>query len=96
MDHRTRTIMDFMQVQETMIREKEQKRPEMMDRPVPIYEHECSEYPDQLRVSFMDGTTKVYDVRAEQPAPVIIENIKIIRKWKQGYLNQPARRRRRR
>ena len=62
---------------------------------VPKYEHESSKYPEQIRVSFADGHTAVYDMRVEQPAPVIIENIKIIRRMKQGYVNQPARRRRR-
>ena len=70
-------------------------RPQLMDRVVPNYEHDFSIYPDQIRVSFSDGHTEVYDRRVEQPAPVIIENIKIIRKWKQGYVNQPMRQRRR-
>ena len=62
---------------------------------VPKYEHERSKYPEQIRVSFADGHTAVYDMRVDQPAPVIMENIRIIRKWKQGYVNQPERRRRR-
>ena len=62
---------------------------------VPKYEHESSKYPEQIRVSFADGHTAVYDMRVDQPAPVIMENIRIIRKWKQGYVNQPERRRRR-
>ena len=69
-------------------------RPVMLDKPVEIYDHESSKYPDRLRVSFANGKTMVYEIRQEQPHPVIIENIKIIRKWKQGYVNQPARRRR--
>ena len=69
-------------------------RPEMLDRAVPNYEHECSIYPDQIRVSFSDGHTAVYDLRVEQPHPVIVENIRIIRKWKQGYVNRPERRKR--
>ena len=69
-------------------------RPQLLDRPVPNYEHDCSIYPDQIRVSFSDGHTEVYDRRVEQPAPVILENIRIIRKWRQGYVNQPEIRRR--
>ena len=71
------------------------KRPEIMGKVVPIYEHDYSVLPEKIRVSFMDGHTAVYDLRVEQPAPVIIENIRIIRKWKQGYVNQPKRRRNR-
>ena len=70
------------------------KRPEILPKPVPYYWFDFSVIPDQIRVSFSDGSTAVYDLRTDQPAPVIIENIKIIRKWKQGYVNQPARRRR--
>lgn len=39
-----------------------------------------SRYPEKIRVSFADGSTAVYDLRVEQPAPVILENIKIIRR----------------
>ena len=60
------------------------------------YEHEFSRHPEKIRVSFKDGSTAVYDLRVDQPHPVIVETIKIIRKWKQGYVNQPQRRRRNR
>ena len=73
----------------------EHNRPTIMPKPMPMYEHDFSEIPERIRVSFNDGRTAVYKLRVEQPAPVIIENIKIIRKWKQGYVNQPERRRRR-
>ena len=66
-----------------------------MQSAVPVYDRESSEYPEMIRVSFSDGSTAVYELRVEQPAPVIIENIKIIRKWKQGYVNKPMRRRNR-
>lgn len=72
-----------------------EKHPEMLPNPVPHYEREIGKYPDSIRVSFKDGHTAVYDIRVEQPAPVIVENIKIIRKWKQGYVNKPLRRRNR-
>jgi len=68
-------------------------RPRMLDKPLEIYDYEFSKYPDRIRVSFADGRTFVYDKPTEQPAPVIEENIRIIRKWK-GYVNQPRRRRR--
>ena len=71
-------------------------RPTMLPKPMPNYEHDCSTYPDQIRVSFSDGHTEVYDRRVEQPAPQFVESIRIIRKWKQGYVNQPMRRRRNR
>ena len=75
---------------------EEEKRPEILPKVVPVYEHEYSEVPERIRVSFSDGSTAVYDLHTDQPAPVIIENTKIIRKWKQGYVNQPEVRRRRR
>ena len=83
--------------QEFMIRKgkEEEKRPKMLPNPAPNYERDSSKYPDSVRISFKDGHTAVYDIRIEQPAPVIIENIKIIRKWKQGYVNKPMRRRNR-
>ena len=73
----------------------EHNRPTILPKPMPMYERDSSEYPELIRVSFSDGSTAVYELRVEQPAPVIIENIKIIRKWKQGYVNHPERRRRR-
>ena len=72
------------------------ERPKMMDKPAVHYEHKYSIHPETIRVSFEDGSTAVYDLRVNQPAPVIVENIQIIRKWKQGYVNNPARRRRNR
>ena len=69
-------------------------RPEIMGKVVPIYEHDYSVLPEKIRVLFMDGRTMIYDIHIDQPAPVIVQNIKLIRKMKQGYVNQPARRRR--
>ena len=77
--------------------EKEQKkglRPEMMPGAVGYYDYDISKYPDRIRVSFADGKTLVYELRTEQPHPIIVENINIIKRMKQGYVNQPARRRR--
>lgn len=70
------------------------ERPELLPEPVPYYNHDFSVHPDSIRVSFGDGSTAVYDLRHDQPHPVIMENIRLIRKMKQGYVNQPARRRR--
>ena len=69
------------------------QRPAMLPEVVSYYDHDFSIFPDSIRVSFEDGSTAVYDVRMTQPAPIIMENIRIIRKWKQGYVNKPARRR---
>lgn len=74
----------------------EHNRPTILPKPAPVYEHEYSEIPERIRVSFSDGRTAVYELRTDQPHPVIIENIKIIRKWQNGYVNQPQRRRRNR
>ena len=68
-------------------------RPKMLDKPAPMYETSYSKFPDRIRVSFEDGTTAVYELRHDQPHPVILENVRIIRKWRE-YVNQPARRRR--
>ena len=35
------------------------------------YRSEFSRIPEQVRLCFADGTTAVYDLRVEQPAPVI-------------------------
>ena len=71
-------------------------RPDVLEKIVANYEHESSLYPESVRVSCGEGKTIIYDRRVEQPAPVFEENIRIIRKWKQGYVNQPGPRRRRR
>ena len=73
---------------------KKETRPELLPGTVSYYDYDISKYPDRIRVSFSDGKTLVYEIRTEQPQPVIVQNIKLIRKMKQGYVNQPARRRR--
>ncbi|MBO7663414.1 MAG: hypothetical protein J6U01_08580 [Clostridia bacterium] len=73
---------------------KLEKRPEMLPISVPIYERTDSKIPERIRVSFTNGTSAIYDLHTDQPAPVIMENVRIIRKWKQGYINKPMRRRR--
>jgi len=61
----------------------------------PIFEHEASDYPDAVRVSFPNGRTIVYTRQVQQPEPMLVESILIIRKWKtEGYQYTPPRRRR--
>ena len=69
------------------------ERPAMLGKMVPIYDHNTSKHPDRIRVSFDDGSTAVYVMDVEQPHPLVMESIQIIRKWN-GYNNQPMRRRR--
>ena len=74
------------------------------DHPDPLpamtayYEHDFSRHPASIRMSFEDGTTVIYDIRRDQPHPLVLKNIKIMRQTerniKQGYVNKPARRRR--
>ncbi len=71
-----------------------QNRPEVMGKVVPLYENDYSEIPDRIRVSFSDGHTAVYDLHTDQPAPVILENIRIIRRMKNGYQYKQRRARR--
>jgi hypothetical protein len=73
-----------------------EKRPMILPEPLPIYEHVDSEIPERIRISFTNGTSAVYDLHVDQPAPQVIESIKIIRRMKQGYINQPPTRRRNR
>ena len=74
---------------------KLEKRPTILPQPVPIYEHTDSEIPERIRISFTNGTSAIYDLHTDQPAPQLLESIRIIRKWKTGY-QAPAERRRRR
>lgn len=70
-------------------------RPELLPKPAPIYDYDFSEIPDHVRISFKGGRTAVYDLRTEQPHPLVIENIEIMKTTKkkiQGYVNQPERR----
>ena len=69
------------------------ERPDMLPRMVPIYDHDSSGHPDSIRVSFEDGSTEIYDIRRVQPHPATVKSIEIIRKWNNGYNNQPMRRR---
>lgn len=67
-------------------------QPQMLPETVTYYDYEISKYPDRIRVCFEDGKSFIYELKCTQPHPVIAENIQIIRRMKQGYINQPARR----
>ena len=73
------------------IRIEVKKRPEVLPEPLPIYETIYSEIPDRVRISFSNGTSAIYDLHTDQPAPVILENIRIIRRMV-GYEPKHARR----
>ena len=66
------------------------ERPEVLPKVVPTYRGKHSRYPEQVRVSFKDGNTFIFEMRAEQPAPVIAEEVEVI-DIRIGY---PVRRRR--
>ena len=71
-------------------------RPEILDKPVPTYMTAESIHPDQIRLSFTDGSTAIYDLRIEFPHHIMARNHEIMEKWSnKGYNNQPMRRRRR-
>ena len=72
---------------------KKVERPELLSGVLPIYEHKESRYPDRIRVSFFDGTTVLYDIHVEQPE--FSPALKDLERMKPGYVNKPARRRRR-
>lgn len=55
----------------------------MLDKPAKFY-REMDKYPSQIKIMFEDGHTEIYDRRIEQPAPQVIESIRIIKKWR-GY-----------
>ena len=67
------------------------ERPEVLPKPSAHYRGKHSRYPEQVRISFGDGNTFIYEMRAEQPAPVILENVKIIQRMV-GYEPKHARR----
>lgn len=74
------------------------ERPAIIGVGAPQYQFDSSRYPETVRVTFMDGHTEIYDIRTRQPHPLVLKNIEIMertaRSIKQGYVNQPARRRR--
>ena len=72
-------------------------RPAIMSMGVPHYEYDESKYPEKIRVSFFDGHTEIYEIRTQQPHPLVLKNAEIMKETKRkiGYINQPVRRRRR-
>lgn len=71
------------------------KRPEILAYPVPIYERTDSEIPEKVRISFTNGTSAIYARHVDQPKPLVMESIRIIRKWRsEGYQYVAPRRRR--
>ena len=76
---------------------KLEKRPALLALPVPIYERTDSEIPEKVRISFTNGTSAIYAMQVDQPKPLVMESIRIIRKWRsEGYQYVPPRRRRNR
>ena len=71
-------------------------RPEILDGPLPIYEHDWSVIPEKVRICFADGHTAVYALQTDLPHPLVMKNIEIMKETKKkiGYINQPQRRRR--
>ena len=57
-------------------------RPAMLGKVATGYDHECSVYPDWIRVSFADGRTVVYDQRVTLPAPLVTRCVEIMESWK--------------
>ena len=49
---------------------RRERFPKMLPEPLQIYAMN-GPYPDQLRVSFADGSTQIYDLRVTQPKPVL-------------------------
>lgn len=47
---------------------KTRHRPDLLPNPQPTYGF--GKYPDRVRISFVDGNTKVYETIIEQPKPV--------------------------
>ena len=68
-------------------------RPKPLPAPAYLYDRD-GRYPDRIRISFEDGQTAVYTLHTEEPHPLVMESIRIIRKWRNedGQAMQPRRR----
>lgn len=66
------------------LRRQAPNRPKPLPKATIEYEDENSRVPDTIRVPFDDGTTAIYDLRQDLPAPLVYRNIQIIQGW-QGY-----------
>ena len=69
-------------------------RPEMLAEVLPYYDSDFSVYPENVRISFKDGKTIVYNTTIIQPHELIQENIRIIRRIQQQMEDWKRRRRR--
>ena len=63
-------------------------RPHMLPQAAACYDRDLSRYPDHIRVSFDDGSTLVYDLRVDHPAPQLMKAIDLIHKMasEDGYI----------
>lgn len=75
---------------------EKKKRPSMLMKVVEFYDTEDARIPHRIRVSFSDGTTAVYELHTDQPAPIIMKNLEIIQRMQVGYQYQPPKTKRRR
>lgn len=65
---------------------KEQFKRLLIKRYIKNYDREGSTLPDCLTVEFEDGTIEKYYRHIDQPAPMLAESMRIIRKWAdEGY-----------
>lgn len=46
-------------------------RPAALDKPVCTYCTRYSRVPEQIRLSFEDGTTAIYLLKVDQPSPIV-------------------------
>lgn len=68
-----------------MGRRTSRNRPKMLEKPAVMYRDGNDWYPDQIRISFDDGTTQIYDLRQDMPHPALVRSIRIIEQWRVGY-----------
>ena len=63
--------------------------PKMLPEPLQIYSMN-GKYPDILRVSFNDGSTQIYDLRVQQPEPVLKDQLDHFSELCVGYERKEA------
>lgn len=96
MKNERRTAEDYFREIDRMIEIPEKPvRPEVADVAATAYGHAMSRHPERIMMKFSDGSEAEYSLVPDMPAPQIIENIRIIRKWRTGYQAPKERRRRR-
>ena len=74
---------------EEHFREKNQnqiERPTVLEKPGRYYESPLSRIPEKVRISFSDGTTAVYQLTVELPAPKFrdLQNEEVGYRWKEA------------